>query len=469
MSAEWLPHTDYGNAKRVVRYCRQDIRYSKQNGWMVWDGTVWRWDEQGAMKYVMEALAKIAQHERRDETDAQKALEVWARKSQDASRISSAMRLARTLDEMRCDSSEIDQDKMILNCKNGPVNLRTGKLLEPDREMYLTQLANVEYQPGATCPLWHEFLYEIMGGDDDLIRSLQMFVGYSLTGRQDARCMFILFGSGANGKSVFLDTLCHLLGSYATVLPAQSILTHKVSSINSNDLAGLAGTRLVVASESEAGGRLNETRVKEVTGNMTLKARFLHKEFFEFTPQFKLWLATNYKPVITGTDDAIWDRIKLIPFAVRIPEEQRDGDLIDKLVKQGPGILNWAVEGALAWQAQERKLHMAQRITEETWQYRADEDQVGQFLEECVVTSDSEHEYVSAKDLYEAYASWAKDYGYYGYNIKRFRFNVETRGIKYVRRSSGYLWLGINLKWNQHSSDIRPFARTLPGASEAAL
>ena len=252
--------------------------------------------------------------------------------------------IARTLG-LTVPQREWDRDPMLLGVENGVLDLRIGQPIDPDRRHYISRNVATRYIADATAPLWCAFLDRIMDGDLAMIAFLQRAVGYSLTGSTREQCMFIAHGPGANGKSVFLHTLRELVGDYGRDCPAETLLAKRDQAIN-NDVARLASARLVCAVETEDGKRFAESLVKALTGGDTITARFLHREFFEFVPQFKLWLATNHKPTIRGDDHAIWRRIRLIPFAVTIPEAEQDGDLGAKLAEERAGILKWAVEAA---------------------------------------------------------------------------------------------------------------------------
>jgi putative DNA primase/helicase len=271
---------------------------------------------------------------------------------------------------------------------------------------------------------------------------MQKAVAYSLTGSTREQCLFILFGLGANGKSTFLNVIGSLLGEYARQTRTETILVKRGDQIP-NDVARLAGSRFVSAIETESGRRLAEGLVKQMTGNDRMTARFLHREFFEFEPTFKLWLAVNHKPKIMGTDHAIWRRIRLIPFAVTIPENERDPDLIDKLKEELQGILRWAIEGLNPWL--EKGLGLPEVVRAATEEYRTESDLIESFLEECCeVDHNSE---ISKKALYDGYVDWCKGSGEEKHSAtkKEFGARLSEKGFTERRTKRERFWRGIRL------------------------
>jgi putative DNA primase/helicase len=277
--------------------------------------------------------------------------------------------------------ADLDSNPWFLNVQNGTLDLKTATLRPHQREDLLTKIIPVSYDPNALCSTWDKFLAEIAAGDHDLIHFLQKSVGYSLTGSVSEQVFFILYGIGANGKSTFINTILHLLGSYAQQTPTETLLVKKHTNGIPNDVARLAGARFVAAVEAEHGRHLAEALVKQLTGGDTITARYLHKEFFEFNPTFKIFLSVNHIPAIKGNDHGIWRRIRLIPFNVTIPENKRDPNLSTKLEAEFAGILRWAVEGCMLWQKEGLKPPDSVKTAVED--YRAEMDTIGDFIEEC--------------------------------------------------------------------------------------
>jgi putative DNA primase/helicase len=234
-----------------------------------------------------------------------------------------------------------------------------------------------------------------------LIRFVQRAVGYSLTGSTNEQCLFILYGSGANGKSTFLNTISAMLGDYARQTPTDTLLVKRGDGI-SNDVARLHGARFVSAMEVDNGRRLAEAQVKQLTGGDLMAARYLYQEFFEFRPQFKLFMGVNHTPVIQGTDHGIWRRIHLVPFTVTIAKEDQDKRLVEELHAERSGILRWAVEGCLTWQAE--GLEPPTAVAEATEEYRAEMDVLARFLLECRDVGPEAR--VATGLLYARYVGW---------------------------------------------------------------
>jgi putative DNA primase/helicase len=282
-----------------------------------------------------------------------------------------------------------------------------------------------------------------MGENGHLIRFLQRAVGYSLSGTINEQVLFILYGTGANGKSTFVETVRSLLGDYAQQSEFETFLVRKNGGGPRNDIARLKGARFVSAVEAEQGCRLSETIIKQVTGGDKITARFLYQEFFEFTPEFKLFLASNHKPRIVGTNEAIWRRIRLIPFTVTIPHHERDPHLLDKLRRELPGILAWAIRGCVKWQ--EKGLGEPSEVAEATSEYRLEEDFLAAFLaDKC--TADPKGA-ASAGSLYKAYESWCADNGEEPAAQKVFGSELGSRGFLQGKKHGTRCWKGLRLRY----------------------
>ena len=264
-------------------------------------------------------------------------------------------------------------------------------------------------------------------------------VGYSLTGECGEQCFFLLYGHGANGKSTFLSTLMTLLNDYARQMPMESLLARQGNSIP-NDLAALRGARFVSAVEADQGRRLNESKIKQMTGQDKIAARFMRCEWFEFVPQFKLWLATNHKPSVRGCDEAIWRRLRLIPFVVTIPPAERDSALPDKLREELPGILRWAVAGCANWQAE--GLAAPSAVTDATDEYRDEMDIIGEYIKaRCVVNPLGA---ATVADSFRDYEAWCAQNAEKSFSKRTFTALMREHGLQTKRGTGNVMcWDGV--------------------------
>jgi putative DNA primase/helicase len=429
--------TDLGNAQRLVARHGPDLRFCYPWGkWLVWDGARWIKDESGevdrrAKDTVRSIYAEAAACEKKE---LREALADHARRSESDSKRQAMINSARSEPGVALLPADLDRDPWLLNVVNGCIDLRTGELREHRRGDLITKMAPVKYDREAQCPAWWGFLEKIMNGNGPTMEFLQKAVGYALTGDTREHCLFFLYGLGANGKSTCLEVIQALLGDYATQTTSETFLLKRHSSPISNDVADLRGARFVAAVEIESGRRMAEVLIKQMTGGDKLKARFLYSEHFEFKPEFKIFLAANHKPVIRGTDHAIWRRIRLIPFTVQIPEKEQDKELPGKLKAELPGILNWAIEGCLSWQFE--GLTPPQAVQDATQNYRQEMDILAEFLSErCIIAPGAS---VPAADLYKAYTAWAEENGEKKPLSQRdFGLNLTERGFEGKRGTGG--------------------------------
>jgi putative DNA primase/helicase len=426
-------HTDVGNAQRLVAAHGADLRYvPRWKVWLVWDGRRWRRDETGEVERRAKQVVRGMMHEAKkiEDKDTRNALAGWALKSEAAGRIKAMVDLARSEPGVAISYTALDQQPRKLAVQNGTLDLWTGQLGPFSRDDLLTKLVDVPFDPEAPCETWERTLSVIFGGDAELIGYVQRAIGYSLTGDTSEQCLHLCHGTGSNGKSTLLDVLAELSGEYGQQADFQTFLDRRHDSGPRNDVARLAGARLVRSSEVGDHKRLNEGLIKSLTGGDVITARFLYSEDFEFKPQFKLWLAANHKPVIRGTDYAIWRRIRLIPFEVTITAEQADRELPKKLRAELPGILAWAVAGCLMWQRD--GLRPPERVLAATADYKSESDVIAAFLEDCCELDPSYTE--SGGKLYTAYKRWADDNGEFVLTNTKFGRDLSDRG--YVAKSS---------------------------------
>jgi putative DNA primase/helicase len=345
----------------------------------------------------------------------------------------------------------LDDKPFLLNTQTGTVDLKNGILKEQERDDLLTKRINFGICKRKPIQ-WINFLNDIFMGDQNLIRFVQKAAGYSLTGDISEQCMFILYGTGRNGKSTFLNVLSDIFGDYACNTPAETLMIKKNDTIP-NDIARLKGMRFVTAYETEDNKRLAEAKIKALTGGDIITARFMRGEYFQFKPTFKLWLATNHKPRIKGTDEGIWRRIKLIPFNYCVPKDKMDKHLQEKLMAEAEEILTWAIEGTNIWEKE--GLGEAEAVTLATNEYRSESDAIGLFLKEK--TEKDLSSYYFKRDLFHRYKLWAEDAGEYLLSERYFNNAMKERGYQTAKRGQGgrVCWLGIKAKNQNEKQEER--------------
>ncbi len=443
---------DYSNAERLATAIAAGswARYVPGRGWFYWDGQRyapgldWVMREAAAEARRLFGIAAGIPDEKLRGTVLK-----HANSSLRSERLSAAVNLAATIGGVKLEARYCDAMPEILGVTNGIVDLGLGEFdVEYEQNMgsspftrdFVTLQAGCEYYSSAQCPNWRNFLESVFDGDAELIAYVQRAVGYSLSGYTSEHVLFFLYGSGANGKSVFVNVLKALFGEYSAVISSETLLARK-NGQQTNDLARLPGRRVVIASELEDGARWNESLVKSLTGGDPISARFLYAEFFEFIPVFKLFVVGNHRPVVRGTDEGIWRRLQLIPFNVFFPPEKRDRELTEKLIQELPGILNWAIDGYLLWR--ESGLNPPASVLDATAAYRSDEDRVGTFIDECCEIDASLS--VQASALYKAYHAWAQRRGETPLSMTRFGGRLAERGLRKMK--SGFVsYQGIWLR-----------------------
>jgi P4 family phage/plasmid primase-like protien len=449
--------TDSGNAERFVARYGHAFRFASQRGWFYWDGKRWAPDSIGrVMRCATMVARKIEQElpyhldgvvDAEKQTAIEGAVRAWAKKSESRTALGAMEYLARFAKTIDIKLSDFDRNPWAFNVANGTIDLTTGGCQPQVQADLITKLSPVEFDPKATCPLWLEFLADITAQNEELIGYLQRAVGYTLTGSTTEHCLFLLHGTGRNGKSTFIETIRYLLGDYGVAAHMSTFLVKKGDSIP-NDLAALQSARMVAAVETEESKRLDEPKIKQITGGDTITARFMFKEFFEFKPQFKIWLATNALPVVRGTDEGIWRRMKRIPFNVYIPDGKKDEKLGEKLKSEASGILNWALEGLDDYRR--NSLDEPQCVTDATEEYRGSMDWLERFIaEECEIVSDKD---VSSRRLYERFCQWADRTGEYQCKEIKFAEAMVSHGYKKGRSRTAITgkqvnaYLGMKLK-----------------------
>jgi P4 family phage/plasmid primase-like protien len=432
---------DIGNGERFTDQHGGRVRFVHTWGrWLAWDGRHWQHDETDQVKQLAKETARSLYQAAADAAKAGNegmadSIAKWAAECGKTNRINPMLAMAKTEQPIAITHDALDKRPFLLNVQNGTIDLETMTLRNHDQTDMLTHCLPVAYDQTATAPRWQAFLERVLP-DPATRQFVQKAAGYSLSGSVVEQVLFFLWGGGANGKSTLLSVLMAVLNGLAAKVRAESLLLSGRDNIP-NDIAALTAVRLVVASELANGRRLNEAMVKDLTGGDPITARFLRQEFFTFNPQFKLWMYGNHKPTITGTDDGIWRRIRLIPFTVQIPEAERDYNLTDKLLTELPGVLNWLLDG---WQMYRQEgLDAPTAVTEATGKYREDNDTLSLFIEECCEKGEGKK--VGSSALFKAYQKWG---GPLSSNV-RFSAAMQERGYEKEKESAGMFWQGIEL------------------------
>ncbi len=433
--------TDMGNGYRFARQHKDKALFCYvSDKWFVWDGKRWIEDNSGEAVRLAKATVKTIYTEAAftEDKDKREAIGKHALRSEGDSRVAAMLHQAQS--EMPVKLESFDQDIFLFNCDNGTIDLRTGELHTHTRADFLTKVSQIAYDDQAKCPRWEAFLNQIFKGDDQLIRFIQKAIGYSLTGSTEEQVFFICYGTGANGKSVFLKTIAALVAEYGQQVRTETLMVKKHQGV-SNDIACLRGARFLSAIETESNHNLAEATVKQLTGGDAVRARFLFQEEFEFSPQFKIWLAANHKPQIKGTDNAIWRRIRLLPFDITIPKDKQNPRLDLELREELPGLLAWAVRGCLLWQHE--GLGETEAVTKATEAYRDEMDNFSEFLDDCCVIGDNYQATVT--EIYNRYETWCQSNGEQAQPAKWLRTQLVDRGIKAARDKQRRFWKGIGL------------------------
>ena len=363
-------------------------------------------------------------------------------KSESFRRIQAIVGLLKMQPSIKVIEKELDTDIYLFNVEGLTLNLKNGKAKEPNIKNLITKKSLFVYNKDADCPTWKMFLMQIFNNDTQLIKFIQKACGYALSGDVSEQCLFILWGTGANGKSTFLNVLLQLFGDYGCSTGIETFT--KKNKEQSNDLARLKGARLVTTSEIEQGSPMSESLIKSVTGEDALTARFLYGEYFSFKPTFKIFRATNHKPKIRGADNGIWRRIKMIPFTVTIPPEQRDKKLTEKLIAENSGILNWLIQGYAMWKKE--GLEEPEAVRQANEEYRMDMDAVGTFVNDCLEIDVSLKWRLHTKLLYETYVKWCNKNNERVMSQKWLGLRMSEKGFKRMATNGQRVWLGLVIR-----------------------
>lgn len=443
--------TDTGNAHRLYDKFGKVIRYSyNRKKWYFWTGKAWTLDESGEVKKMADEICDDIKREAWNipDEDIQEQMLRFAKKTASSSGKEAMIKECQHLYDIPASPDSFDGYTDFLNCQNGIVNLRNGELIPHDANFMMSKICNSEYDVKKRKPkLWLKFLDDITGGDKELQDYIQKCIGYSISGSNREQCAYFLYGMGNNGKSTFLDTIADLLGNYAAnTQPETIMLQSRLGSSGggaNSDIARLKSARFVTSEEPTEGVRLNEGLLKQLTGGSRITCRFLYGDEFEYTPEFKIWVATNHKPVIRGTDFGIWRRIKLIPFEVNIPKEKVDKNLKYKLRHEFPQILAWAVEGCIKWQNE--GITEPDCVRNATSDYKQEMDLIAGFVEQCVIIDYDSEEKIMASDLFTVYSKWAKQNNEWEMSSKKFFMEIAKKVPDRSRNSKGIYYTKIRL------------------------
>lgn len=434
--------TDVGNARRLVDSLAGRARFDHSSrSWYLFDGQVWRRDADGAIVRAAKAVGDqlLAAANAINDPDRRKPQIAFASRSQSHTRIKAMTDLAQSEAGVPIAATEFDRPAHLLNVANGTVDLRTGLLRPHERDDLLTRQINIAFDPNALCPTFEKFVSDIFQGDAELIEFVQRVFGYAATGETREQLFMVLHGDGANGKSTLLKAVSDALGPYAMHTPTETLLAHTGGA--SNDVARLMGARFVTASEADANQRLNESFIKQVTGDEPVTSRYLYGEFFTYTPVFKLVLATNALPQVNGNDPALFRRLRLIPFNRVFTADEQDKQLGSKLAAELPGILAWLVRGAVKWYAE--GLNSPAAVLHAGAEFRADSDTVGTYIEDrCELIAE---ETVQATRLFQDYRRYTESGGRSPLNQTSFGRALTRRGILPVKRGASSFRAGIKL------------------------
>lgn len=343
---------------------------------------------------------------------------------------------------LRTDSKHFDSDRYLVGCRNGVLDLRSGFLVEP--QTIVSHRINTHFNPKAKCPNFEKFVDQIMGGDADMIAYLQRALGYSLSGLNDAQCMFVGIGRGANGKSTLLNVMQELFGEYTVSTPMHTLMVSKFGGDRTDDLAKMQHKRLVSAQEGEANQSLAVAKIKQMTGGDRISCRLLYGNLFEYEPKFKLWLFTNELPKVPGGDTALWRRLHIINFGVTIPVADRNPKLGETLATELPGILNWLVDGYRDY-SENGGLRPPQRVLNATKAYQQESDVVALFVESACDRVD-DRTFTMTSNLYVAYIRWCQNSGLEPIANSMFGKELQRLGFEKKSSNKGTMRRGIILK-----------------------
>lgn len=446
-----FPLTEAGNGLRIARFAADRLRYDSSAGWRAWNGMYWVVDNgDKAMNIARNVICSIPNNIHQDNPDdVAKALS-WTKASLKTSALKAALEQARTYPDMTLEPDRWDSDPWLLNVQNGTIDLTNGELRAPVQYNYITKMSPCSYRPGAKHQVVDRFLRTAI--PDPAVRSyVQQVIGSALTGANHRKLLLLIYGPKDTGKTSFGEAILSILGSYATTCEPEILATKgqkRDAEAASPAMAALAGVRFVLSSELPDGMRIDSALIKKLTGGDRVKARFLYRDLFTFTPQFLPVILSNFKPVVSDSDDALWERMRVIPFENVLQEKDKDPQ-VSQILKSDPdalsALLAWAVDGCIAWHQNGQKLETPQTIKSATDQYQKEMDTLAHFIEECCDLGPMYS--VRARPLKDRYISWARENDHhFSLSPPAFKKRLMAKGVHQKRENDAIKWFGIRLK-----------------------
>jgi putative DNA primase/helicase len=435
-----MQRTEVDMAALLVERFGDELRFcAALGGWHVWTGAHWALDVSGHARECAKALARELASQATETLDVDVFKE--AKRAGSAAGVRAILELAQSTPGIVFTPEAANRDPWALNVGNGTINLQTGELRPHDRQDLNTRCCPVDFDPEAEAPMFETFLREIQP-NPQVCGYLARLFGYAASGVVRDHVLGVLWGPGANGKSVLADVVTHALGDYAKPGPSSLIVSDGKHTPHPTDVASCAGSRMVVLHETKRGASFDASKVKLLTGGDRLTARHMRQDFFDFKPTHTLIMLSNYKPQADATDAALWRRIQLVPFNVVIPPERQDRELADKIRSaELPGVLRWTVLGALQWQ--QRGLDPPSIVQEQTEAYRAAEDVIGAFIEErCTRNKVAK---VKAGTLYASFKEWCQSQGAHVVRGNDFSAELQARGFRRKKTNTGAIYFGLGL------------------------
>jgi putative DNA primase/helicase len=404
-----FPLTDSGNAELLNYLYADQMRFNHTiSKWVIWNGQYWEIDKSSSITQFVILSARQRQKDAISINDNDKKSHFinYGIKSENQNMISSTLKIAKSLKGIKSSSKDWDGDDFLLQFTNGVLELKTNKFRDGNPSDMISICTGHSYDPTCDCPKWTQAIFEIMAEDQNMVDFIQRAVGYSLSGSTSEQCFFLLYGNGANGKSVVLEIIRFILGDYSKDSPFTAFERRNSGNSQTNELARLNSARLITSSESGTSKMLDEERLKAITGGDPVTARYLYQEYFTYYPKFKIWLAVNSLPRTEDFSDGFWRRVRVIPFDVKFKGDNADPNLLEKLKKEIQGILNWAFTGFLAWQ--KTGLKPPNKVIQATKEYQVESDVVAEFLDGNVKIVKGVENTIHASDLYQRFCSWFK-------------------------------------------------------------